>query len=360
MYAGVRTSRIRRLMIGTVSNITGRNQAPRYESLILQTVLSPRHVGYHRASIIGGRSLSEFINNTEIKNPHYTLTTSKKAMLDLGLLTLTEFGTLVPNPDRQVTYALLSIMWELRDNVAESISLGLMLPDIMEEFAEQVKDISMSEKKNVNSEKIEFHVLSFMIIFVILVDRTPYRGEGYLKLEELQFFANPTRKAYYDEWVSRYADCQASIPEEFSNLKSTVPPGTELDGTFFQCVLDRNYIHTLSDELKQEMKAKMWHAGNVLRILNNNSWPEEKYYRVSFFIFRKSFLKLKFLNAELIRAIIDFVDVSAQEREKRVDMGSTIEKPAEALPWKDNDEKENSIIYCNSYQSALGKFSRCY
>ncbi len=45
-------------------------------------------------------------------------------------------GTLVPNPDRQMTYALLAIMWELRDNIPESISMGLMLPDIYEEFSE--------------------------------------------------------------------------------------------------------------------------------------------------------------------------------------------------------------------------------
>eukprot|EP01034_Spumella_vulgaris_P027120 gene27121-33797_t len=355
VYAGVRTRIVRRLMIGTVSNITGANHAPRYESLILQPVLSPRHVGYHRAECIGGRSLSEFISGAELAHGRYTMDHSKQSMLDLGILSYGERGALVPNPDRQMTYALLAIMWECRDNIPESISLGLMLPDIYEEFNELVKDISMNEKKSTNQEKIEFHVLSFMVIFVLLIDRTPYRGEGYEKLSDLQFFQNATRKTYYEEWEGRFEQSQASIPDQYANLRSPVVPGTELDGTFFQCVLDRNYIHTLSDELKQEMKAKMWHAGNVLRILNNNSWPEETYYRVSFFIFRKCFVKLKFLNAELIRSVINFTDVSAQDREKRVDTDKSVEKPAEAMPWSDNNNVNERSISANSFNSAVNQ-----
>lgn len=124
-------------MIGTVSNITGRHQAPRYESLILQPILSPRHVGFQRAQTIGGRSLSEYVSKAELEFKNYTMETSLQSMIDLGILAYSPAkGTLVPNADRQVTYALLSIMWELRGHIPESISIGLMLPDILEEFSE--------------------------------------------------------------------------------------------------------------------------------------------------------------------------------------------------------------------------------
>ncbi len=248
----------------------------------------------------------------------------------------------------EVNNVVLSILFaDVTLILLVSLSPYLCLPQL-------VRDMSMNEKK-VTNEKAEFYVMSFMIIFVLLIDRTPYRGEGYLKLSELQFFKLDVRKQYLDEWSERFERVQNEIPDKYANLKSPVPPGTELDGTFFQCVLDRNFIHTLSDELKQEMKAKMWHAGNCLRILNNNSWPEESYYRVSFFIFRKCFVKLKFLNAELIRSVIDFDDVSSQDREKRVDTERTIEKPVEAMPWSDNSIKEESAIAANSWHSAVGK-----
>lgn len=78
VYAGMRVSRIRRLMIGTVSNITGKDHNPRYESLFLQPILAPRHVGWRRAENIGGRTLFEHVNKQDIPVLHYTMDESSQ------------------------------------------------------------------------------------------------------------------------------------------------------------------------------------------------------------------------------------------------------------------------------------------
>jgi hypothetical protein len=110
---------------------------------------------------------------------------------------------------------------------------------------------------------------------------------------------------------------------------------------------------------KQQVKAQLWHAGNVVRTLKNCSWPEERYNRVAFIIFRTAFEKIRYLNSELIRGKIDFPDVSSLEREKRVE-DAVIPRSPEATFWSDNSEVENASLSANSWTVALGKFMPGY
>ena len=54
-------------------------------------------------------------------------------------------------------------------------------------------------------------------------------------------------------------------------------------------------------------------------MLCNCCWPELEvegqpmFQRVAFFVFSNSFLKLRYLNSELIRQVIDFDDVSSKD-----------------------------------------------
>jgi hypothetical protein len=109
-------------------------------------------------------------------------------------------------------------------------------------------------------------------------------------------------------------------------------------------------VHTLHDEeLKQEMKEMIWHVGNVLKILKNASIIEQRYHRVGHFIISNAFLKLKYLNSELIGAIIDFDNVASADLEKRTDAKATTrkKKPVQAQNWSD--------LYRLSFHDAISK-----
>lgn len=381
VYAGMRVSRIRRLMIGTVSNITGRDHNPRYESLILQPILAPRHVGWQRAEVIGGRTLHEHVQGIPPAYAHYTMEQSVQAMQALGFIAVDETtGRFVANADNSCTLAMLSMVWSLRQRQHESVSVGMLFPLIMQKFGSIVSDISLNEKKLTN-EKVEAAVFRFFVVLVLLINRTPYAdalataakqahltpavaaeegatdmSKGAVPLSELQYFALPSHDQWLQEWMGHFERMQLTdIPDHLASLRDPVGPAVVLDGTFLQCILDRRCVHLLSDERKQEIKAQLWHAGNVLRMLKNCAWPEESYNRVAFIVFRTAFEKVKYLNSELIRGKIDFVDVSALEREKRTDAESAIPPPQEAELWFDNTETEDVTIAANTWTAAIGK-----
>lgn len=177
-----------------------------------------------------------------------------------------------------------------------------------------------------------------------------------MRLQDLQYFSHPSHLEVLTDWTRKFAHVQNGlIREACPHLCDPVGPTMDLDGTFMQCILERKYIHTLGDERKQQMKAKLWHLGTVLKDLTNCCWPDEKHCRVAFFLFRAAFMKLKYLNAELIRGRIDFSDVSALEREKRSDKEARIDPPSQALPWSDNSHSESLSLVPNSFVDSIGR-----
>lgn len=352
VYAGIRASRVRKLMIGTVANITGEKQSPRYESLFLQPILSPRHVGWSRAEVIGGKTLFEHINNIPPPAESYTLETSRKAMMDLGLI-VQQNGQFLPNYEYCVRYGLLAAIWQLRDHVDESITFALLVPNLLEAYDPLLTGLSFSEKFS-DAEKLDPIIHSFFVIFCMVFDRTPY-VEGVSSCSLREACAASQGADFYNLWEEKFKSIQLEmIPDHLSVLRSLVPPGTELDGTLCKCLVDRNYVFLLGDLEKQLIKQKLWRAGNIFRIINNSFWPERDYQRFSFFVARSAFEKTKYLNSELIRRTTDFIDVSSSEREKRTDDNVVIAKPVEALPWSDNSNYEQPILAPLSWCESIG------
>eukprot|EP01036_Dinobryon_divergens_P025981 gene25981-34581_t len=186
VYAGIRSSFTRRLMPEE------ENPAsiiyPRYETMCLQAVLAPRHVGWNRAMCLGGKSLLEYRSTSGLDPSRYTTEMSMQTMLTLEFL--------------------------------KKIVIPSGKPD--------VEDVPFIAKCNV------------------------------------QDF--PKRQELIRVWEKKFAMMQESIPAELrGRLSDPVVPGTELDGTFLQCLLDRAYIHTLPEDLKQDMKRKLWKAGEVFK-----------------------------------------------------------------------------------------------
>eukprot|EP01038_Epipyxis_sp_PR26KG_P005470 gene5470-7573_t len=353
VYAGISSSHVRKLMLGKVANISGRNTKPRYETLFLQQVLSPKHVGWSRAEVLGGITLSEHIDN-QVPPSEFTLKTSRKILTDLKFVTpLDENGNCKPSPMRQATWALLAMMWELRGSVEESITIGCMFPDIIEYFNPIVNGLNFSERKQ-NAEVLEQHMYSFLVILSIALDRTAWDpNSGAPQLLDLDYFKQPQRQEFFHEWEHRFAAVQASIPEKYAFLRSPIPAHTPLDGTFFQCLYDRHYVMTLPEQQKQKLKAKAWRVGVILQIMTNNAWPEPTYFRFEHFILRACFKKVKYLNFELIHHVVDYPDISAYDLEARADEGKEVHRPIQAYPWKDNNSMDENKILPNDWIVAL-------
>lgn len=286
VYAGMRISRIRRLMIGKVANITGVHHNPRYESLFLQPILSPRHVGWNRAEVIGGRTLYEQVTaaskqqqqqqqkDDELNSLHYTMEESKNIMLDLEFITFDPHNKcFLPNKQSGHTYASLSVIWQMRACVHESVSMGMLFPMIMDSLNLQVGSMSLNEKKQ-NADKIEQLVLRFFVIVTLIIGRKSYDEvidsfksssptttsstsiqqpiidestvlSGALKLEDLPFFTHyPSNKEYLHEWSNRFQHIQSKLIHDvnYPALCDPVTSEIALDGTLFHCIYDRRYV----------------------------------------------------------------------------------------------------------------------
>ncbi len=346
IYAGIRVPMIRKIMIGKISNITGRKYPTKYDTMFLQAVLSPRHTGYYRAELLGGRTLSEFIDGVE-SDPRFSMTVSKKTMIDLGFIAPTRNKDYQPNFRAHSTYGLLTAVWEMRNCIYESITIGMLLNDIIEEFVPIIAPLSLNEKKR-NTEIMEPYIHSFFSILIQLIGRTPVKRHG-VKVTDLAYFHHQNHRELYDRWASKFAEHQSVLDAKgYSHLKNPVPPGTELDGTFLSCAIDRHFIHTLDEASKQDMKQMIWHVGSVLLILNKVAHVEPEYNRVGHFLFRNAFEKLRYLNSELIASVIDFDNIAAAEAERRIDAKSAIIKPQQAQDWTD--------LSRISWSEAIGKF----
>lgn len=116
-----------------------------------------------------------------------------------------------------------------------------------------------------------------------------------------------------------------------------VPPGTDLDGTFFECAIDRKYVFTLDEVKKQEIKHTLWHMGTVLKTMNNSLIVDAQYVNVNYFVFRDAFEKLRYLNSELIHDIVHVKDVSSFDVERRTDTAADVQRPPESELWTDLD-----------------------
>jgi hypothetical protein len=75
---------------------------------------------------------------------------------------------------------------------------------------------------------------------------------------------------------------------------------------------------------------------------------------VSFFLFRTSFSYLRYLNSEMIRAVINFDNVAAADRERRGEPSDAHSARPYSL-WKDNDNVENSSLHQNSWAISMCK-----
>lgn len=234
--------------------------------------------------------------------------------------------------------------------------IGRLLPyfcAFMEPFA-----FSLSEKRDI--ARVINYVSSFFSILLQIIDRNPCKP-GEIPLHENAYFAETKPRELLEEWGKKFKKQQNSIPDYLSHLRSPVTPGTPLDGKLFHCVLDRKYMFDkLNYVERQEIKARMWNVGNVLKNMHNVLWPFRQYYSTLEVITRVCFRHVFYLNKELMTAQINFPNVSSMDFETRSDATNEIVKPIQANLWRDSLEDEPPHTFPNKWAVAAGTYACTY
>ena len=363
VFAGANAGFIRELIVGHVADVRGGD--PKYDTQYLQGVLSTRHVGISRVAAIAGQSLLEHIverrDGSAVTNPpppadaaapppadaaaetnlaaNFALEESKRMMVDLGFLEELPRGRVRPAHSRHH----LSMVWELRTNVQESICLGRLLPQILQEV-EELQRLQLAQLPGVNAkQRTNLLVPVFFSLLLQLVDRTehvPSGDAGALPpMHEHPYFSSSRRnlRDLMERWSGIFEADYNSYPPRLVHVRSPVPPGTPLDSALLQCVLDRSYILRQTAATQQALKRRLWHVGSILKTMHNTLWPCNEYFEVLAAVLRASFSHLRYLDTELMRAETDVPCVCDSGSEKRVydDELSMPQKPAVAEPWCD-------------------------
>lgn len=336
VYVGSRAKFVRKLMIGEVSNITGRQHEPQYYAMALQGLLAPRHVGWGRSEVIGKQTLQDYVDKGPATSaPSYTFQESLKTLHDLHLVESDKIDSDIfgAAEDYDIDVHQLCMVWELRANPHESVTMGKLFTELLDE----IRPISglISET---NKEKGVMITDFLLAILLIIIDRHRCR-EGQESLQDNPYFKhNEDKTAVLHKWEKLFASVQESLPD---SLRDPVGPyeadgktPTSLDGTLFNCLLERSYCHTLSDNDKQNVKDRLWRLGQVLKVMHNCSWPSNQYYAVIVHAARKLFKSVKFINGELIRGMVDFENVTDVAYETRGGDVKAAAKTAEGLSNK--------------------------
>lgn len=307
VYAGSRPSFIRNLMIGAISPITGEGKLPKYDSMFLQGMVSPRHVGWGRVQTLGGKSLEEFRKKLSLPDKSYSLDMSRQAMIDLRFIKEDEDGSM--QPMQNIPYLVLSMIWELRQQPYIGVTVGRLAHNLFKDIEPFYHD---------NSKMNSFY-FTFLGVILMLVDRQPCAPDAVPLHKNSIYEEYPENKRVIAKWAKLFKDVYYSIPPHLHHLRDPVAPPpqdsdevhTPLDGTLLQCLIDPNRIFQFKDEEKQVLKERIWKVGNVVRHMYNNMWPHTPYYLTTANLLWKTFKHFLRLMTDLVRDRIDFENISS-------------------------------------------------
>jgi hypothetical protein len=94
-------------------------------------------------------------------------------------------------------------------------------------------------------------------------------------------------------------------------------------------------------------------------MMHNSLWSRTTYFSVFTFTMRATFIKTKYVLAELVRAEIDFDNMSAMETELRhgLEVKGSAPRPPQAELWKDSETIEEATIFPLPWASAIARAS---
>jgi hypothetical protein len=196
---------------------------------------------------------------------------SQDWMCELGFMD-NETGQVMPGQR-----AIASMVWELREQQAESIALSQIMPHVIEHFCSEKNE----SQKAAQSEGVQTEFLSVFCRVVALskcpAGTTPMREMGYYK----------KRPEVWDKWSKVIADIQAKLahmPPEMSLLGFNGNVGQFVDGSdewhdgddydsllFHVCMAQS--AETAAGEMdtlfRHKLKERLYMVGSILRIMHN-------------------------------------------------------------------------------------------
>lgn len=246
------------------------------------------------------------------------------------------------------------IVWELRMYLAESITIGRLLPKLLDEIEPISRGIVRDITSGKDTSKLNVALNKILPFLLQLIDRVPCK-EGEVPMQESSYLSEDhlDRKNMFDKWGKIFKGEQETLPESLSYLRSVVKPGDPLDGKLMKILLQEN-LDGIMEQDKQELKARLWKVGNILLTIHNIVWTYTPYFEVFEAIFRGAFKRCFYLNSELIRGFINFDDASSQDRESRTDSAETAKMASTvSAKWADNDNYEPPSIFINPWNVAI-------
>jgi hypothetical protein len=262
------------------------------------------------------------------------------------------------------------MVWELRNNVPESVCLGRLLIELNNEVDAKVREMLLNNQQSsisVESSQQDYKkdkamyarlVPFFFSIILQILDRRPH-DESTSKCSSLQSHSlfgadRPQERDTFNRWRKKIYEDQIALPSHLGKLRlfNGATENTELDGTLFQCCLDRDFVFSLSDSQRQAVKQRIWHVGSTLKTMHNTLWPCSNFEKLTK-ILHSCFRHLWYINSEIVRSQVNFPDISSSSRETRADRNAASpDRPEKAMPWKDNDKysemRSTPVPYCTA------------
>ena len=337
VYAGSRADFVERMVISIIPALKGSD--PRYLTMFLQTMLSqftnPSSYS-HQISTLGRTPLLEHVEAPAQRN---NITDVSCALLvELQLIEECDvcneseaeyFEFSIDNFDQSdrtpsgykprfpYNAAILWMVWDLRDRLAESVALAKFMPMLYRDFALN-RDSKYGENEDVQFE--------FVATLLHIVDRRPPLPDG-IRMNEIDFINSET-VVKRQELRDRIASIQESVSrhnEQIENLsasgnypqveKLSMPVGDNiLDGTLLHCFIV-GHTNDVPVYRKHMIKQQLWDLGCILRTIHNNLWPDKHKYGRLETLTRKCFMRIQYIAGDHIKDNISFTNVSGYELE---------------------------------------------
>jgi len=347
VYLGMPWADIQGLILGQIPDIEGRDQ--RYPTMALQHVLSS-HVDkrasqnaakptFHTFQLLedtkgeeagGGAAAAEEeeekegvakgVDPTEAEAAALAKASATKAAAvdyyEMSSRLLQELGMVDEDMAPLVPETGLTTCWEMRADIAESLSTLHALPLLMQEFVVG-KPKDYAEKVNVQ--------VDFYARLLHFIDRqSPYTeadlgilgasGEATVEFAKTSFVARyAERQKAWDVWEAHCLKSQErlqNLPEDLKQdmeasgamalCRLKIPIGQPIDATVFQCLSSNRLPLELPSNTKHDLKRRLFKVGTVVMKMHNCLMQPGEYQGLEPLL-RKSFARLKYVLTDAIK-----------------------------------------------------------
>jgi len=342
VYLGMEWSYIENLMLGQISQVTGKN--PRYPTMALQLAIAQSNdpgdlVHYIHDDDDSDRAFSMAIKKMQRSQGCFP-TVSEEAMNMMTCTTLSEFceekesdfldssvkiieklGYVDSNMRLAMDHNVLSMVWEMSDMLPEAVHLCAVLEQLYFNFCyNKTKSFKESDATQNN----------FLSVLIHVVDRAPAKDgeeslQQYLRIDSSDDASKQLNEDSIVLWKETEDILQAQkklidsidVPqEEKDKLHLVLPPGDEgsvgppLDKGVYEMIVlkQKGFNEDQSVERRNELKDRIFRLGQICLIVHNNlQQPHGKYSALEVH-FRRMFSNIKYSLSDMMTQLTNQSD----------------------------------------------------